>query len=90
MRKTCKECGEEFELLPGKPGLATVCPRCSEPTAEQRERQVAADEQKRKLHAASVRSNVQQREQEHKSKIMRERLGFVAVPGKKFTVRVPK
>jgi hypothetical protein len=27
--RTCKECGEQFELLPNKPGLATVCPQCS-------------------------------------------------------------
>ena len=26
--KTCSKCGEEFDLLPGKPALATVCPRC--------------------------------------------------------------
>jgi uncharacterized Zn finger protein (UPF0148 family) len=90
MKKTCKECGKEFELKPGKLGLATVCPRCSEPTAEQRKRLVAADEQKHKLHAASVWSSVKQRVHERKRKIMRERLGFVAVPGKKFTVRVPK
>ena len=24
-------CSEQFELLPGKPGLATVCPKCSRP-----------------------------------------------------------
>ena len=29
MRKTCAICGEEFELLPKKPGLATYCPACS-------------------------------------------------------------
>lgn len=28
--KTCAVCGEEFELKPGKPGLATHCPSCSE------------------------------------------------------------
>jgi hypothetical protein len=26
--KTCKKCGEEFELKPGKPGLANVCEDC--------------------------------------------------------------
>jgi hypothetical protein len=90
MKKTCKECGEEFELLPSKPGLATVCPRCSEPNPEQRLRQVAADEQQHKLHAASIRSNAQHRADERKLAATRERLGFVPVPGKKFTVRVPK
>lgn len=28
---TCKVCSEEFELLPGKPGFANVCPECSAP-----------------------------------------------------------
>ncbi len=27
--KTCAICGEEFELKPGKPGLAIHCPNCS-------------------------------------------------------------
>ncbi len=27
--KTCAICGEEFELKPGKPGLAIHCPDCS-------------------------------------------------------------
>ena len=27
----CKQCLEEFELLPGKPGFANVCPECSAP-----------------------------------------------------------
>jgi len=31
--KTCAVCGEEFELKPGKPGLATHCPSCSEDEA---------------------------------------------------------
>jgi hypothetical protein len=29
--KTCVNCGEEFELRPGKPGFANRCPACSEP-----------------------------------------------------------
>lgn len=29
--KICVECGEEFELKPGKPGFANRCPSCSEP-----------------------------------------------------------
>lgn len=28
--KVCAICGEEFELKPGKPGLAIHCPNCSE------------------------------------------------------------
>ena len=29
--KVCVVCGEEFELMPGKPGFANRCPTCSEP-----------------------------------------------------------
>ena len=29
--KVCVVCGEEFELMPGKPGFANRCPECSEP-----------------------------------------------------------
>lgn len=28
MIKTCRYCGEEFELKPGKPGYADECPTC--------------------------------------------------------------
>ena len=27
--RTCANCGEEFELKPGKPGFANRCPDCS-------------------------------------------------------------
>lgn len=27
--KVCVQCGEEFELKPGKPGFANRCPECS-------------------------------------------------------------
>ena len=29
MLKTCKKCGEEFDLKPGKPGYANVCEDCT-------------------------------------------------------------
>lgn len=32
--KTCKICGEQFELKPDKPGLAIHCPDCSDAEAE--------------------------------------------------------
>ena len=32
--KVCSKCGEEFELMPGKPGFANQCPTCSEPEDE--------------------------------------------------------
>jgi hypothetical protein len=28
--KVCSVCSEKFELKPGKPGYANVCPACSE------------------------------------------------------------
>ena len=28
-RMRCEECGEEFDLKPDKPGLATVCEQCT-------------------------------------------------------------
>ncbi len=33
-QRTCIRCEREFTLLPGKPGLATTCPSCSEETVE--------------------------------------------------------
>lgn len=90
MKKTCKECGEEFELLPNKPGLATVCPRCSEPTEERRKRQVAAEQQRHTSLSVSVRKNAKHREEERQHDIKLGRMGFVRVPGKSFKVRVPK
>jgi hypothetical protein len=35
--KTCVVCGDEFELLPGKPGFANRCPSCSEPESSESE-----------------------------------------------------
>lgn len=29
LKRICTECSREFELLPKKPGLATLCPECS-------------------------------------------------------------
>ena len=87
---TCSVCEEEFELLPGKPGRATVCPRCSEPNPEERVRQQAAADARHKSLTASVRSNARHREEERKHDIELDRLGFKKVPGKKFTAKGPK
>jgi len=43
-KMTCSKCEEEFELLPGKPGYANVCPRCSEESPEEREKRLAEEE----------------------------------------------
>jgi len=90
MKKTCKECGEEFELLPGKPGFANVCPNCSVAPPEQTARQIAEAERLRKSLTTSVRTNEKHRTEERQHDIALERRGFKKVPGRKFTVRVPK
>ena len=41
MKKTCKKCGEEFELLPTHKGFANVCPKCSVQSPEDRAGQLA-------------------------------------------------
>jgi hypothetical protein len=56
--KVCAICGEEFELKPGKPGLAIHCPSCSEEEspsspgrtldADERRMQSEADAERRK------------------------------------------
>jgi hypothetical protein len=56
--KECAICGEEFELKPGKPGLAIHCPSCSEEEnesspgrtldADERRMQAEADAERRK------------------------------------------
>jgi hypothetical protein len=65
-KMTCSKCGDEFDLLPGKPGFANVCPKCSVQSPEERERKVAEEERKHKLYAASVRSNSRHGEEERK------------------------
>jgi hypothetical protein len=44
--KTCKVCGEKFELKPGKPGFSNCCPDCSvqdEPASQDRGSNPASD-----------------------------------------------
>ena len=54
--KTCKICGEEFELKPDKPGLAIHCPNCSEEeTAQAAGRRLDADERKVQSEADAER-----------------------------------
>ena len=55
--KTCVVCGEEFELLPGKPGFANRCPACSEPAAEEKtdKRAMSAEERKAESEANEER-----------------------------------
>ena len=78
-KMTCKECGEEFELLPGKPGFANVCPQCSELGPEDRQRQIAAGVQMHKALVASVRKNANQRKKERQHEIKLEQMGYKVV-----------
>jgi hypothetical protein len=54
--KVCVVCSEEFELKPGKPGFANRCPSCSEPEANDPEKQrMDADERKGNSEANAAR-----------------------------------
>jgi len=45
--KICRNCSEEFELKPDKPGFAHLCPECSTPEkADPTKRRMDADERK--------------------------------------------
>ena len=85
-RLTCTKCGAEFELVPNKPGFATVCPQCSDPGKEQREREVAMEKQMHKSLMKSVKTNAEHSKKERKEKIMLERIGYELVPGKKIII----
>lgn len=54
MRMMCKECGEHFELMPGKRGFANVCPTCTE-SADDTARKAAEQESLRKALKESIR-----------------------------------
>lgn len=86
----CSKCAEEFELEPSKPGVTNVCPQCSVPTPEQRARLQADDERRRKSLVAAVQTNIRHHKRERETEIKLDRLGLEKVPGRKFTVRVPK
>ena len=55
--KTCAICGEEFELKPGKPGLAIHCPNCTEEEEEKSAsgRSMDADERRMQSEADAER-----------------------------------
>ncbi len=88
MQKTCKECGDKFELLPDKKGFANVCPTCTE-NADDNARKAAQEESLRKALKESLRENNKRREKELKEDRELAALGFQRVPGKRFTVKVP-
>jgi hypothetical protein len=52
MQKTCRKCGAEFDLKPGKPGFVDECPTCSDPPDEHKRRQDLE-----RLKEAAARSN---------------------------------
>lgn len=54
--KTCKLCGEEFELKPDKPGFANHCPDCSaEESSAPAKRSMDATERKSLSEANEAR-----------------------------------
>jgi hypothetical protein len=89
MQMMCKECGERFELMPGKRGFANVCPTCTE-NADDNARKAAEQESLRKALKESIRENQKRREKELNEDRERAALGLERVPGKRFTVKVPK
>jgi hypothetical protein len=88
MLKTCSKCGEEFDLLPGKPGLANVCPSCTQ-SPEETGRRAAVQESERKARIKATKDNERLREKEIQADARLTALGFEKVPGSKFTVNVP-
>ena len=61
MLKTCSECGKVFDLLPGKPGFANICPTCTR-ERERSARIAAEQEHLRTALNESVRENEESRE----------------------------
>ena len=56
--KVCAICGDEFELKPGKPGLAIHCPGCTEDEEEKKDgsgRTMDADERRMQAEADAER-----------------------------------
>jgi predicted nucleic acid-binding Zn-ribbon protein len=89
MLRTCKECGEKFDLLPGKPGLSNVCPQCTQ-NAEDVARKAADAESLRKQWSASLKENDRRREELLKEDRELAKLGYERVPGKTLKVEIPK
>lgn len=87
---TCSKCGEQFNLLPGKPGLANVCPKCTEMSPEERAKKLAEAKRHAAERRAADRKNTRRREEARELDLHLESLGFERVPGKRFTVEVPK
>src|ERR1035441_1416013 len=79
MKKTCKECGCEFNVFPTKPD-AEFCSICIETLVrEQKARQAAAAAQNSKSLTASMRTNTKHREEERKHKAKLDQMGFRVV-----------
>jgi hypothetical protein len=82
----CKKCGEAFTLQPGKPGLANVCPTCTEPPeAHARKVELRAADQKAAVDAE--RANKRNREEAEREKRELAAMGFEVV--QRFRVEIP-
>jgi predicted nucleic acid-binding Zn-ribbon protein len=88
MLKTCSKCGEEFDLVPGRPGLAAVCPSCTQ-SREETARKAAVQERERKAWIKATKDNERQREKATQDDEWLAILGLIKVPDSRFTVNVP-
>ncbi len=84
----CSKCKGEFQLRPGKPGYANVCPSCVESPQAHAER-FAREERLHKEWARAEREHSRQIERTARSKRIMDSLGF-EIEGKPFIVRVPR
>jgi hypothetical protein len=88
MLKACSKCGEEFDLLPGNPGFATVCSSCTQ-SPEETARKASFQERERKAWIKARKDNGRRREKEIEDDEWLAILGLVKVPGSRFTMSIP-
>lgn len=69
----CSKCGDEFQLLPNKPGFANVCPNCTE-SPEAHIARVLQELRVRKERAAAARKNTRNR-----GKVAREKRDLITL-----------
>jgi len=88
MLKTCSKCGEQFDLVSGKPGLATVCPSCTQ-SREETARKAVVRERERKAWIKATKDNQRQGKKETQDDEWLAILGLIKLPDSRFTVNVP-
>ena len=88
MLKACSNCGAEFDLLPGKPGFATICSSCTQ-SPEETARKASFQERERKAWIKARKDNDRRREKEIQDDEWLAILGLIKLPDSRFTVNVP-